>query len=193
MRKFVRHVLVVALTAASGCVFHDKHACVYLLTESYDIDFLSGSGVEKVSRCLEGHKTHSKHWVGFAIRCKDQRNAIYPYGFMWTAFPVLLLSGGNDGIGMILMCPFSLVELGLRLPTAPIELLFYQDNSAWRHFLFDKPIVTDCEMVGNLTIQNDFTNRCASLSVAGRNTPITVPFLCTMGRDYKKNDAGFLR
>ena len=70
MRKFVRHVLVVALTAASGCVFHDKHACVYLLTESYDIDFSSGSGVEKVSRCLEGHKTHSKHWVGLPSAVK---------------------------------------------------------------------------------------------------------------------------
>ena len=191
MRKFVWCVLVGVVMSTCGCMFHDKHACVYLLTESYDIDFSSGSGVEKVSRCLEGNKTHSKHWVGFAICCKDQRNAIYPYGFMWTAFPVLLLSGGNDGIGMLLMWPFSLIELGLRLPTAPIELLFYRNEDTQRYFLFDKPIATEYEMVSSLEIQNDFTNRCASLSVAGRNTPITVPFLCTMGWDYKKNDPGF--
>ena len=172
-------------------MFHDKHACVYLLTESYDIDFSSGSGVEDVSRYLEGHRSQLKRWVGISIFCSDQRNAIYPYGFMWTAFPVLLLSGGNDGIGMLLMWPFSLIELGLRLPTAPIELLFYRNERTQRYFLFDKPIATEYEMVSSLEIQNDFTNRCASLSVAGRNTPITVPFLCTMGWDYKKNDPGF--
>ena len=191
MRKFVWCVLVGLVMLTCGCMFHDKHASVNLLKESYDIDFSYGSGVEDVSRYLEGHRSQLKRWVGISIFCSDQRNAIYPYGFMWTAFPVLLLSGGNDGIGMLLMWPFSLIELGLRLPTAPIELLFYRNERTQRYFLFDKPIATEYEMVSSLEIQNDFTNRCASLSVAGRNTPITVPFLCSMGRDYKKNDPGF--
>ncbi|MGN0876181.1 MAG: hypothetical protein ACI4TC_02825, partial [Kiritimatiellia bacterium] len=49
MRKFVLCVLVGLVMLTCGCMFHDKHASVNLLKESYDIDFSYGSGVEDVS------------------------------------------------------------------------------------------------------------------------------------------------
>lgn len=172
------------LALLTGCVFSKVggHAC-YERSDGGTAFNLGG---------LLGNQENKECHVQFNevdIFVNQDKTVIYPKYFMWSGLvlePLHAIPVGDNPAWI----PILLVEMALRLPTAPIELLFDYSETQSHEFQLNKPITFNYDASKSCVLENDISNKCCWISVQGCITPISVPFFCSkdVTPGYKKYD-----